>query len=710
MSSKQKNRNNCSAKTGASSLIKPQQSKNLSLALPNENSLVSNIEYSNNSLNIRYDSSTCMRDSFQLLKSNMPSFERFRPRQEFSRQQGGQKQRTLSTLRAFLFYMSGGDVVSLLATFFNGIEGKKICRQLGSIMSASKLDALMVSISKSYNSGNDGQSLRLVANHFTLKELQQWGWSVSDKTLAKARRPLQFKKTPPNCHPLSVETKELVRKFYEENSQPAGNRTCYDKNTKTHVPVVCNISTIKKLHQDFTQKFPRQQISYSSFLALKPQNMRPSKRKIDMCEYCVNAEKIFAKRARTATQFPLGLEASERNLIQPSILDKNASNITQNVAQVSNASENPALTRTSMEGASVRGNYSTKVRHFSNMLVRTPGSKTKIGKLHTLTPTSIRNENDDRNIVLYEMHKKIFENQRRIFNFHKSSKEAGEITIVGDFKQNFVVGGIGPVEIGNDFFSRTQVSCLGFAVYVGGTDDSGKPISPKYYDFLSYILSHNTLYVKDCVDILLRKLSTNVEIKKIHFWFDSGRHFRNAELCHHLISSPFLENIQFDLNFFAEHHGKSPVDAHFSQLSNLMKQEAKRRMINNIEDLEEIFQKKYNVVIYERKTIQKNGSKIQLTSTQGKIILGDYYSIGADKEKKVFVSVLSESSQKIWCKYSTKKFVDSRSVKLPPNLTQIQNNSTAKTEIFSNIVASRLQRQHKLMDLGTKKKITKIIR
>jgi len=244
--------------------------------------------------NIRYDSATCLRDSFETLKSNMPAFERFSPRQEFSRQQGGQRQRTLLSLRAFLFYMSGGDVVSLLSAYLKGNEGKKIWALLNPKLGEDKLDLVMGSILAFHNSGDDnGHALRLVANHFTHNELRSRGWSVSDKKLATARRPFKPRAFPPNCHPIPVETVELVKKFYEENTHPAGNRTCYDKKTQTHVPVVCNNSPIKHLHQEFLNKNPEIKISGTKFWQLKPANVRPSKRKIDMCEYCVECEKLL---------------------------------------------------------------------------------------------------------------------------------------------------------------------------------------------------------------------------------------------------------------------------------------------------------------------------------------------------------------------------------------------------------------------------------
>ena len=58
-----------------------------------------------------------------------------------------------------------------------------------------------------------------------------------------------------------------------------------------------------------------------------------------------------------------------------------------------------------------------------------------------------------------------------------------------DFKENIRVGG-GPVETGTCFYSKKQVSVLGFAVHF--RDEYGV-IRLKYFDYLSEVLSHDSL-------------------------------------------------------------------------------------------------------------------------------------------------------------------------------------------------------------------------
>jgi len=129
---------------------------------------------------------------------------------------------------------------------------------------------------------DDGQALRLVAPHFTLRQLKSLGWSVSDHQLAKARKPIYSKPLPPNCRPISEETKKNILNFYKKHTHPAGNKTCYDKKNKTHIPVMCHSSTIRKLHRKYNFENETKRISYSKFRELKPHNVKRAKRKLDM--------------------------------------------------------------------------------------------------------------------------------------------------------------------------------------------------------------------------------------------------------------------------------------------------------------------------------------------------------------------------------------------------------------------------------------------
>ena len=157
-----------------------------------------------------------------------------------------------------------------------------------------------------------------------------------------------------------------------------------------------------------------------------------------------------------------------------------------------------------------------------------------------------------------------------------------------DFKENIKLGG-GPIEIGNDFYTRQQCSVLGLAVVY--KDQVTKLPRLEYIDFFSDILSHDALFASGCLKkvlnlFLIQKSLGQSKIRKVHFWNDTGRHFQCAELAHFILTCvPFEFNVQVTWNFFGEHHGKSIIDGHFGLLSRLIRDIEKDEYIDSIQKL-----------------------------------------------------------------------------------------------------------------------------
>jgi len=620
-----------------------------------------------------------IEDSFNSLKKNIPSLERCCARKQFKFQKGGYRQQTLAAFKAFVFYMSGGDVVTLLGAYFESSEGMKVMSELKSVVGETKLEKLMKSIHQFHSSKIDnGQALRLVAPHFSKKELNSLGWSVSDQKLASARKPLSPKKLPSNCHPISEETKKNIIEFYKKNTHPAGNKTCYSKKNKMHVPVLCHSSTIKKLHRKYNFENETKRISYSKFRMLKPHNVKSAKRKLDMCEYCVNAEKLqqdFAKRQK----------------ISPSQQTQSSLGVVQS------SSDNSGVNVVSLAELSSEGVEHSRLGEIE--IISENNSNSSDGRNENEMDISTDELRYNQSMKLFMIHKKVAKTQRKIFNQQRESPNEGEVTIVVDFKENFVVGGVGPVEVGKDFFSRIQISCLGCAVYIGGKKSNGESYCPQYYDFLSEILSHDASFVKDCLSNLIEILKERISLKKVNFWFDNGRHFRNKELCSHLICEKTeIFDFDFTINYFAEHHGKSPVDSHFSMLTRLLKEESRVQTINTIDDLKKIFNLgNTTILIYDRVQDPEEIRKIEFRVNKKPLKFSDYYCIGASSTREeVFVTTLSGGEEKIICQYLIKLTKNIRKTKRPPQgsiLRHSQRQGAAPLELFPKIVAERLCRQ-----------------
>ncbi len=161
----------------------------------------------------------------------------------------------------------------------------------------------------------------------------------------------------------------------------------------------------------------------------------------------------------------------------------------------------------------------------------------------------------------------------------------------------------GPVELQWDFYEKVAVSILGCACYFTQDLPSTLPTSPAspspaspilpsplstmnesachYIDYISSILNHDATYVKDCITLLCDYL----KMKNYSIWLDCGPHFRNYELLFFFLRQlpekcQDIESVE--VSFFTEHHGKSPIDAHFSYLSRSLEEVTRRSRISNL--------------------------------------------------------------------------------------------------------------------------------
>ena len=119
----------------------------------------------------------------------------------------------------------------------------------------------------------------------------------------------------------------------------------------------------------------------------------------------------------------------------------------------------------------------------------------------------------------------------------------------------------------------------------------------EYVDYFSDILSHDALFVSNCVgnvlDNFIKYKYRNLNVKKVHFWNDTERHIQCGELAHYLLKFlPVEYNIQVTWNCFGEHHGKSILDGHFVLLSRMIKDIENWREVRTIQDLIFLLQQK----------------------------------------------------------------------------------------------------------------------
>ena len=296
-----------------------------------------------------------------------------------------------------------------------------------------------------------------------------------------------------------------------------------------------------------------------------------------------------------------------------------------------------------------------------------------------------------------------------------------------DFKENIKLGG-GPIEIGNDFYTRQQCSVLGMAIVY--REQVTKQPRLEYLDFFSDILSHDALFASDCINkvlhlFLFQKLLGQSKITKVHFWNDTGRHFQCGELAHFLLTSvPIKFGVQVTWNFFGEHHGKSIIDGHFGLLSRIMKDIEKRQHIDTIGTLigclRERFDRNNRVsknkgvqvhfFIYDREERAKYINTLTIKN------LCDYYffeSCVSNENTRIRSKVYSNSEQVPEnIKTKTKRIEDNRKTTRGSISTEEARgnkrklNSNNISNIFGKIVTERSERRRSLQEIPQQSRTT----
>ena len=168
-------------------------------------------------------------------------------------------------------------------------------------------------------------------------------------------------------------------------------------------------------------------------------------------------------------------------------------------------------------------------------------------------------------VEAYQFHKKTATAQNECVRNEIATLSPHSILIWLDFKQNYTLPATFR-ETGDQFWasSRKEVTCLGFVLFAGRRDGS---IAKYGIVHLSEITEHSCLVACLGLDKIKELDLQNLkELKHVSIWSDCGPHFRTAQFLSHLEQSWVLPSkITISVNFCVERHGKSEVDALFSQ-------------------------------------------------------------------------------------------------------------------------------------------------
>ena len=199
--------------------------------------------------------------------------------------------------------------------------------------------------------------------------------------------------------------------------------------------------------------------------------------------------------------------------------------------------------------------------------------------------------NDDEKLQkdIFLKHEKFKQIQNENYKGQLEKLDDNECIVIMDFKQNIELGK-GPIETNHDFYNKQFLSCLGFCIIYKKENKLYK----KHVNYLSTILSHDSLFVSHCISNLIKKYIVK-KYDNISFWSDNGFHFRSFELYNHIFNNITEKyNLKTTMNFFVEYHGKSDVDGHFGLLQRIYNNVSKTLRVNDIEQLIGIFQNKLN--------------------------------------------------------------------------------------------------------------------
>jgi len=155
------------------------------------------------------------------------------------------------------------------------------------------------------------------------------------------------------------------------------------------------------------------------------------------------------------------------------------------------------------------------------------------------------------------------------------------------------------------FYRMVQCSVLGLCLIHKSADGV---VHKDYFDFFSSILSHDSLFAKDCLGKLVMDPAFP-RLTSLSIWTDCGPHFHSFEFAHAVLRElPERLSMPVQWNFFGEYHGKSLVDGHFGHLSRWLSEGEKSRPVDNVQSCIDLIQEK----IHGSNALKPNADKLSV--------------------------------------------------------------------------------------------------
>jgi hypothetical protein len=189
-------------------------------------------------------------------------------------------------------------------------------------------------------------------------------------------------------------------------------------------------------------------------------------------------------------------------------------------------------------------------------------------------------------VCFYHHHRVLKEELHAEYKRQQAGIKEGEVIITLDYKENIKLN-VGPEEASRLFYHHAQRTVLGFLLQY--RDPNSHELCHHYVDFISSCLTHDATFALECLRQVITRFLLPLRLTKLHVWCDRGPHFDCYEFlagvtCTLPSEFPHLA-LSTDFSFFAEKHGKSMVDGHFSLLSRWVKQAAAQQQLVSNDDL-----------------------------------------------------------------------------------------------------------------------------
>jgi len=209
-----------------------------------------------------------------------------------------QQANKLLQLDEFLNKLSGGDIISLLQSFFKSKKGKLIYEKLQQTNYDPKLRSVINNIKSKYNKSPKREKriwASLVSSSFTLRKLK-FDFSISKRQFTNSHKVGSEDPKKIGKKSIQEEITNIIKKFSYENTNEAANRTIQQKvgEEKEIIPVRYPSCCIRCLFFDFKHKHPNIKLSESCFRKYLPKEIKSfGKKRTDLCPYCEHKKDLI---------------------------------------------------------------------------------------------------------------------------------------------------------------------------------------------------------------------------------------------------------------------------------------------------------------------------------------------------------------------------------------------------------------------------------